>query len=182
MKNQYSSKISIKTKRLIIRNFKENDYNDLYEYLSEKETYKYEPGEPITMETAKKLCKTRLKNNNFLAVLLKNKVIGHIYFEHIEPKNNKTWETGFIFNRKYQGNGYATEALKAVVEYGFKNMDVHKIIAHCNPKNISSWKLLERVKMKREGKSRENIYFKIDKNGNPLWIDTYEYGLLAKDL
>jgi RimJ/RimL family protein N-acetyltransferase len=69
----------------------------------------------------------------------------------------------------------------AVLEYGFKNMNIHKVIAHCNPKNISSWKLLERVKMKREGKLRENIYFNNDENGNPIWLDTYEYGLLKSD-
>ncbi|MCL1927775.1 MAG: GNAT family N-acetyltransferase [Treponema sp.] len=176
------NKILIKTKKLIIRNFKENDYKDLFEYLSDKETYKYEPGEPITIETAKSLCKKRSKNNDFLAVQLKNKIIGHIYLGQIEPKSIKTWETGFIFNKKYQGKGYATEALKAVIEYGFKKTDIHKIIAHCNPKNISSWKLLERIKMKREGKLRENIYFNVDNKGNPLWNDTYEYGILKKDL
>ena len=173
---------SIKTKRLLIRNFTEIDYNDLYEYLSDKETYKFEPGEPISIETAKILCNKRAKNNDFLAVQLMNKVIGHIYFSQTKPKKIMTWETGFIFNRKYQGKGYATESLTAVIEYGFKNMNIHKIIAHCSPKNISSWKLLERVKMRREGKLRKNIYFNKDKNGNPIWLDTYEYGLLEKDL
>ena len=174
--------ISIKTKRLSIKNFMENDYHDLYEYLSDKETYIFEPGEPITIEIAKNLCKERAKNNKFLAVHLKNKVIGHIYFAQIEPKKLMTWETGFIFNKKYQGKGYAAESLKAIIEYGFKNMNIHKITAHCNPKNVSSWKLLERVKMKREGKSRKNIYFKKDEKGNSIWLDTYEYGLLRNDI
>jgi RimJ/RimL family protein N-acetyltransferase len=173
--------ISIKTKRLLIRNFTEDDYNDLYEYLSAKETYKFEPGEPITIETAKRLCIERSKSNDFLAVQLKNKVIGHIYLSQIKPEKLMTWEAGFIFNRKYQGKGYATESLTAVIEYGFENMNIHKIIAHCSPKNVSSWKLLERVKMRREGKLRENIYFNNDENGNPIWLDTYEYGLLKKD-
>ena len=170
--------ISLKTKRLLIRNFVENDYHDLYEYLSDRETYNFEPGEPITIETAKNLCNERSKNRKFLAVQLKNKVIGHIYFAQIKPKKLLTWETGFIFNKKYQGKGYATESLTAIIEYGFKNMNVHKIIAHCNPKNVSSWKLLERVKMKREGTLRKNIYFNKDEKGNPIWLDTYVYGLL----
>ena len=160
----------------------EDDYNDLYEYLSDKETYRFEPGEPVTIATAKILCKSRSKDNKFLAVQLKNKVIGHIYFGQIKPKKFLTWEAGFIFNRKYQGKGYATESLMAVIDYGFKNMNIHRIIAHCNPRNISSWKLLERVKMRREGKLRESIYFINDENGNPIWLDTYEYGLLKRDL
>jgi len=176
-----NNKILITTERLIIRNFKTNDSNDLYEYLSDIETYKYEPGKPITMETAKDLCVERSKNNSFLAVQLNNKVIGHIYFNQIAPKKLLTWETGFIFNKKYQRKGYATESLKAVIEYGFTRMNIHKIIAHCNPKNISSWKLLERVKMKREGKLLKNIFFTKDKERNPIWIDTYEYGILIDD-
>jgi RimJ/RimL family protein N-acetyltransferase len=178
----YSADISIKTRRLLIRNFMEDDYSDLYEYLSDKETYQFEPGEPITVEVAKKLCNERSKDNNFLAVQLKNKVIGHIYFGQVKPRKLMTWEAGFIFNRKYHGKGYATESLMAIIEYGFKNMNVHKIIAHCSPKNIRSWKLLERAKMRREGKLRGNIYFNTDEKGNPIWLDTYEYGLLEGDL
>ena len=174
--------IHIKTERLIIRNFFESDYNDLFEYLSDKDTYRYEPGEPISIETAKNLCTKRSKNNEFLAVGLEKKVIGHIYLGQVKPENIKTWETGFIFNKKFHKKGYATEALNAVIDYGFNKMDIHKIIAHCNPKNIPSWKLLEKVKMKREGKLRENIYFKLDEKGNPIWQDTYEYGIIKKDL
>ena len=170
--------ISLKTKRLLIRNFIENDYHDLYEYLSDKETYNFEPGEPITIKTAKNICSKRSKKNRFLAVQLKNKVIGHIYFAQIKPQKLLTWETGFILNKKYQGKGYATESLTAIIEYGLKNMNIHRIIAHCNPKNVSSWKLLERVKMKREGKLRKNIYFNKDEKRSPIWLDTYIYGLL----
>ena len=181
-KSQKFQKISIKTKRLIVRNFEPYDYNDLYEYLSDKETYRFEPGEPITVETAKNLCNERSKGCDFLAVQLKNKVIGHIFFSQTEPKELMTWEVGFIFSRKYQGNGYATESLKSIIEYGFAKLKIHKITAHCNPKNISSWRLLERVKMKREGKLRQDIFFNRNARGEPLWLDTYEYGLLKIDL
>jgi len=59
---------------------------------------------------------------------------------------------------------------------------IHKIVAHCNPKNIKSWKLLERLKFKREGELRKNIFFKKDKDKKPIWLDTYEYGLLEEDI
>jgi RimJ/RimL family protein N-acetyltransferase len=174
--------VSIKTKRLKIRNFLKSDFYDLFEYLSDKETYKYEPGKSISIEEAKLLCNERSKDNKFLAIQLDKKIIGHIYLSQIEPYNLMTWEVGFIFNKKYHGKGYATESIKALIEYHFDNDNVHKIIAHCNPKNIKSWKLLERIKMKREGKLRKNIYFNKDENGNPIWIDTYEYGILKEDI
>lgn len=176
------NKILLKTARLIIRNFTQNDHNDLFEYLSDKETYIYEPGEPISLQEAITLCDERSKNDHFLAVQLKDTVIGHIYFCQIEPQKLMTWEIGYIFNKKFHGNGFATEAVKAVIEYGFYERNVHKIIAHCSPDNVPSWKLLERVNMKREGTLRENIYFNKNEHGIPLWLNTYEYGILKNDL
>jgi RimJ/RimL family protein N-acetyltransferase len=171
------------TKRLVIRKFNKNDYADLYEYLSDKQTYKYEPGKPITAEKSKNLCFERSKNSIFLAVELKteNKLIGHIYFNKIEPKNLLTYEIGYIFNKKYQGKGYATEAIREFIKLQFSKFDIHKIIAHCNPQNRKSWRLLERLGFKREGKLRKNIFFRRDKDGNPVWLDTYEYGFLRED-
>lgn len=58
---------------------------------------------------------------------------------------------------------------------------VRRVVAMCNPENISSWKLLERLKMRRKGHLLKNIYFKVDENGEPIWIDTYEYGILADE-
>jgi len=172
------------TERLKIRQFTKDDYIDLHEYLSDKQTYKYEPGKPITIKKSKKLCIERSKNHIFLAVELKseNKIIGHIYFNKIEPKNLLTYEIGYIFNKKYYGKGFATEAIQYFIKQQFSELNIHKIVAHCNPKNIKSWKLLERLMFKREGKLRKNIFFNTDKNNNPIWLDTYEYGLLKEDI
>lgn len=50
-----------------------------------------------------------------------------------------------------------------------------------NPLNESSWKLLERLGMRREGYLVQNIYFKKDNNDQPIWVDTFEYGILATE-
>jgi len=179
-----NKKSVIITERLKIRQFTENDYTDLYDYLSNKQTYKYEPGKPITIKKSKELCIERSKGKTFLAVELKseNKLIGHIYFNKIEPKHLLTYEIGYIFNKKYQGKGYATEAIQYFIQIQFSKLNVHKIVAHCNPKNKKSWQLLERLKFKREGKLRKNIFFNKDRNKKPIWLDTYEYGLLKDDI
>ena len=51
----------------------------------------------------------------------------------------------------------------------------------CNPENESSWKLMERVGMRREGHLKKNVFFFKDENGEPIWQDTYEYGLLREE-
>lgn len=50
-----------------------------------------------------------------------------------------------------------------------------------NPKNSSSWKLLEHLHMRREGLHLQNIYFKTGSNGEPIWVDTYEYAILKSE-
>jgi ribosomal-protein-alanine N-acetyltransferase len=172
------------TERLIIRPFLENDYIDLHEYLSLKETYRFEPGEPISIEEAKKLCLERAKRMGFWAVTLKDgnkKLIGHVSFIQTEPKFLLTWEIGFIFNPTFQNKGYASEAARAIVNYAFAKLGAHRVVGYCSPENIPSWKVLEKCGMKREGLRRKNAFFRKDKDGRPLWMDSYEYAILAED-
>jgi RimJ/RimL family protein N-acetyltransferase len=68
-----------------------------------------------------------------------------------------------------------------MLDYGFDTLHARRIVAMCNPENTSSWKLLERLNMRREGHLRKNIYFKHDDLGNPIWNDTYEYALLKDE-
>ncbi|MFC1494345.1 GNAT family N-acetyltransferase [Thermodesulfobacteriota bacterium] len=171
--------MEISTERTTIRNFDANDFNDLFEYLSLPETYLFEPGEPINIEQAKEITLERSKGNNFFAVVYKpeNKLIGHFSFSQIEPQYVNTYEIGYIFNPKYQGRGFATESGKAFIEYCFNEKNVHKIVVNCSPEHQKSWKLAERMGLKREGILEQNIYFK-EVNGKPDWLNTAIYGLV----
>jgi len=57
-----------------------------------------------------------------------------------------------------------------------------RVMAHCNPENIASWKVLEKIGMRREGNFRRNIFFKTAADGTPLWVDTFEYAILKDDI
>jgi RimJ/RimL family protein N-acetyltransferase len=174
----------METKRLIIRYFQETDWKDLYNYLSREEIYIFEPGEVISEDKAKEMVLERSVKRNFYALELKEnkKMIGHIYFEQIEPKHLNTWEAGFIVNPDYQNKGYGTDALRKIIENGFQENKIHRIIGNCNPENIASWKIMEKAGMEREGHLKKNIYFKKDGDGNPRWQDTYVYGIINKDI
>jgi ribosomal-protein-alanine N-acetyltransferase len=174
----------LSAQRLIIRPFQENDYIDLYEYLSLEETYQFEPGEPISLEEAKIIAAERARGKDFWAVTLKDnakKLIGHVWFSQTEPKYSLTWEIGYIFNPAFQSKGYASEASWAIIKYAFKELGAHRIVGHCNPENIPSWKVLEKCGMKREGLLRKNFLIRNDENGNPIWLDSYVYAILAED-
>jgi ribosomal-protein-alanine N-acetyltransferase len=174
----------LSTKRLIIRPFLESDYKDLYEYLSLKDTYRYEPGQPISLEEAKKLCLERAKTTDFWAVTLKDdskKFIGHLSFIQAEPKFFRTWEIGFIFNPAFQDKGYATEASRALIDNSFKELDAHRVVGYCATENVPSWRVLEKCGMTREGLQRKNVFFHKDRDGRPIWLDSYQYAVLAED-
>ncbi|HAE22315.1 MAG TPA: GNAT family N-acetyltransferase [Spirochaetaceae bacterium] len=170
----------IETPRLTIRRFAKTDAQDLFEYLSLPDTYLFEPGEPISLEEAHALASERSSGGSFFAVELKgaNRMIGHLYFDKIEPCYFMTWELGYIFNPRYHNKGYCSEAAKAIVDYGFSVLLAHRIVAHCNPLNCASWKVLERIGMKREGHFKKMAFFRKDENGSPLWHDAYAYGLV----
>ena len=173
----------LETERLILRKFRREDSNDLFEYLSSPEIYRFEPGDPITIEQSRMLCIERSRGNNFFAVetKLQHKVIGHLYFEQIQPSEFMTWELGYIFNPKYQGKGYCTEASRRIIEYGFHDLHAHRITAFCDPQNPASWLVLEKLGLKREGFFKEKAFFRRDEENEPIWHDCYAYGILDKD-
>lgn len=170
----------MKTERLIIRAFLPEDWKDLHEYLSQKDTVEYEPYDIFTEEQAKEEAIKRSKNDSFYAVCLQSteKLIGNIY---LEKQGFDTWELGYVFNNEYLGSGYATEAAKALVDNVFKNNNAHRVVAMCNPLNVSSWKLMERLNMRREAHHIKNVWFSKDGDGNPIWQDTYKYAILKEE-
>ncbi|MNE08682.1 hypothetical protein D3C76_206580 [compost metagenome] len=85
--------INLESERLLIRNFRPDDWNDLHDYLSIEEVLKYEPGEVCNVEECMQLALERSQSHVFLAVVLRdsNKMIGHIYFNQTEPYEFLTW-------------------------------------------------------------------------------------------
>lgn len=168
------------TQRLLIRRFEPTDWLDLYAYLSQEEVVKYEPYTVFTREQAKQEAVNRSNDPHFWAVCLRDtgKLIGNLY---LAQTAYDTWELGYVFHQAYQGKGYATEAARALVDDLFLHHKAHRVIAMCNPLNVSSWKLLERLGMRREGHLVKNIWFFKDENDAPIWQDTYEYALLEEE-
>ncbi len=169
----------IRTKRLLLRAFSESDYDDLFEFLSQLENDEFEGYPGITWENGREHLKYRLGSEEFHAMELTEtgKVIGNIY---CGGREFAVKEVGYIVNKHYQRQSYAAEALSAVIAQAFKD-GVHRIYAECDPRNVPSWKLLEKAGLRREAHFRQNIRFRRDKNGAPVWKDTLIYAILEND-
>ncbi|MBB5197734.1 GNAT family N-acetyltransferase [Anaerocolumna cellulosilytica] len=171
---------NIITERLIIRRFLKTDWQDLYEYLSDPEVVYFEPYEVYTQEQAMEEAIRRIDHTSFFAVCLKDsqKLIGNLYFNR---GDFDTWELGYVFNRTFQKQGYAMESATALINHAFSCLGARRIIARCSTKNVSSWRLLERLRLRREGMFLQNVYFKTKPNGEPDWFDSYSYAILKEE-
>lgn len=165
----------IETERLIIRDFKSNDANDLHEILGDDETMKNcEPAYDFK-KTQKFLEEFCISRKGAFAAALKdsNKVIGYILFN---AWGNDIYEMGWIFNKSYWRNGYAYEACAELMAYGFREMNAHKVVAEAIDAE-KSVRLMEKLGMKREGIQRSQT-----KDGFGNWADLYQYGKLWSDI
>ncbi len=170
--------IILETDRLFLRRFYKEDLRDLYEYLSDEEVVKYEPYKAMNIHETERELDERISTDEMVAVVLKAnaKMIGNVY---IGNRSFESLEIGYVFNKKYWGQGYAKESCSALIQKAFSE-GIHSIFAECDPCNIRSWRLLESLGFIREAHFKENVYFWKDDNNNPIWKDTFVYSLLKK--
>ena len=178
----------IETQRLRLRPFQPDDWPAVYDYTSDPAVMMYIPEglgagtdqgivEPFTPEQAKAFVEENMgEQARFFAVLLKadDMLIGHMEFHPWFASG--PYEIGWIFNRAYQGHGYATEAARALLQYGFEALHLHRIIATCQPENVASWRVMEKLGMRREAHFRKCI-----RRPDDRWWDEYFYALLEEE-
>jgi RimJ/RimL family protein N-acetyltransferase len=155
--------MELETERLLIREFKQTDLDSIHEYASDTEVVKYMPFGPNTIEDSKNFLdrassrqQEETRTDYELAVTLKdsNKLIGGC---RINKVSEIQAHIGYIFNKKYWGYGYATETARALVDYGFTELEMHRIYASCDPDNIASRRVLEKAGLVLEGRLREDM-------------------------
>lgn len=163
------------TKRLTVRKFAAEDFEDLSEILTDKDVTYFEPYETFTKEACVQEAVNFSKSEEFFAVVSENKVIGKIYFS---GKGFGSYEIGYTFNGKYQGRGYACESVKGMMDYAFHVMGARRIFAEINTRNTKSIKLAERLGMRKEAEHKEMFPTKENEN---IFDDFYVYAMLKKE-
>ncbi len=175
--------MQIITARLILRDFVADDWRAVQAYQSDARYFRYNPWterpEAEVREFVQKFInhQTQDPRRKFqLAITLPESgpLIGNV---GIRRKAENEWEAdmGYELDPNYWGLGYATEAARAIVTFGFHELNLHRISAECRAENTASVHVLEKLGMRREGHLRENEYFQ------ERWWDTLVYGLLEQD-
>lgn len=175
--------MEIVTERLLLREIQESDWWDVLAYQSDPRYLQYRTWRERTPEDVqafleKFICQQGEEPRTHfpLAITLKPspRLIGICGIRKRTPETHQA-ELGYELSHNYWERGYATEAGQALLEFGFAELQLHRISAWCIADNIASVRVMEKLGMQREGRLREDRYFK-----GRRW-DSLVYGILEHE-
>jgi ribosomal-protein-alanine N-acetyltransferase len=144
----YGKQQIIETKRVILREVEPGDAEAVFELFNDPEVMKYFENTPHSIEEAHERIQRDINyytehGFGFWAAVLKDtgKVIGQCgLLAQVVDEVNET-EIGYALARKYRGQGFATEATKAIKNYSFNKLKFNRLISIIDPQNIASQKV-----------------------------------------
>ena len=161
--------LPIRTARLVLRPFTAEDRDSLYAFHSDPDAVRYVPFPPRTREQVaevlrRKVANTELREEGDLLELAVHRaddrtLIGDLLLALCSVEH-QTLEVGYIFAPTAGGQGYATEAVRALVELAFSSVGGRRVIARVDDRNRRSAALLERLGFRLEAHLIENEWFK----------------------
>jgi len=175
--------IQIITDRLIIRPVQPEDADAIFGYRSNAAVNRYQGWIPETIQDvhhfiAQKVAhEINVSGTWFQFVVIKkenNELIGDMGI-HFMASDVTQVEIGCTLSEKHQGRGNATEALKAMINYLFTELDKRRIIASIDPRNIPSINLFERLEFRKEAHLKECLFI------NGEWVDDLIYAILKDE-
>ena len=174
--------IELETKRLKLRWMNEADAEAHFAIHADPEVARYLSRPPWTELTQAQeairqtLAQYASGEGLRLGIVLREtgQLIGHASLFHFVDDSRRC-EVGYSLGRPHWGHGYASEALDALLSYGFGTLDLNRIEADIDPANAASGRVLEKLGFKREGYMPERWIV----DGVPA--DTVFYGLLRRD-
>ncbi len=169
----------IETDRLILRRTESEDARDYFALRSSPEAMKHicKPLHKSIDDTIKMIdnINEMISTNEGIswAVCFKSdhKMIGSVSFHRIEKEHYRA-EIGYMLHPKFWQQGIVSEAVKAIIDYGFKILNLHSIEAHIDPTNVGSEKVLQKFKFEKEAYFKENYFY------DGQFLDTAVYSLL----
>lgn len=156
----------LETERLRLRAVTEDDYEMVYILRSDPEMMRFIP-RPLCEDYRDALKLIRQMKQGYeqkeslnWVITLKDsdELIGTVGYVRIKSEHNRA-ELGYMLHSREQGKGFMKEAVSAVINYGFKIMDLHSIEAVIDPDNTASEKILLHFGFVKEGHFKENFLF-----------------------
>lgn len=176
--------LPIRTERLLLRLYTEDDLDDVYAMQARPDVARYLYWGPRNRDEAreslgKKIASNRLRaegDDLTLAVVLPDAgtVIGDVLLVWVSGEHRQG-EIGYIFHPDHGGHGYATEAARVMLRLGFEGLGLHRISGRLDARNTASAGVLERLGMRREAHLVQNELVKGE------WTDEMIYAILEDE-
>lgn len=178
--------VRIVTDRLIIRDNLDEDLSEhhrlmsnpeLMTYITDIMTYSIEESKENLRFSIEESKKGNDRKCYFFAIVNKenNGFIGAIGFTVTEKNiDGGNAELGYFILKEYWNKGYTTEAARAVIDFAFKTVGLHKISTGCTLENEKSENIMKKLDMIKEAHFKSHVYH------NGSWKDRVEYALFSK--
>ena len=175
---------TLETKRLILRKYTEDDFAAVHSYASCAENIIYMIWGPNNEE------QTRAFINLTIRKTEENPVVDYQYA--VELKDGReliggcgltlsgdTGEVGWILHNNHWRQGYGTEMGRALLDFGFEELNLHRILARCDAENVASYRVMEKIGMRREGLFIESR--PANKLSDKKYSDEFVYAILKDE-
>ena len=171
---------TVRTERLLLRPPRPEDFDAIQAWAGEPENTKYMSWGPNTpSDTAAYIrdCMTdwasaQPKRHEFVLERIED---GAVIGSGCVATEGPLGELGWILHPGYRHMGYAVEAGRGLLRYGFNGLGLHRIRARCDTRNLPSYRVMERLGMRREGE------FLNARCTRGEWSDGYEYAILREE-
>jgi len=167
----------LETERLLLRRIEAADWPAIHAYMSDPVVTRWLPGGRLDEAQARAFARKQAGRSATAVAAVERdtgQLVGHMPFHPwFGPA---THEVGWVIAAARQGRGYATEAARALLDFAFRSLRCHRVIATCQPENIASWRIMEKLGMRREAHFRQALH---QESGE--WWDEYFYALLADE-
>jgi RimJ/RimL family protein N-acetyltransferase len=181
----YALAAPLRTDRLLLRTMTAADVDDVHAYRSRADVCRYLTFEPQTRDqVAEKVsrCSRAVAltgDGDYWQLAIERagapgRVIGDLYFT-VKSVANATGEIGWTQHPDFGGQGYMTEAARAVLDIAFGTLRLHRVIAELDPRNAGSVALCRRLGMREEAHFVEDLWFKGE------WGDSAIYAILDRE-
>lgn len=164
---------------LLIRRFLPDDFRSFRDYWTDPETFRYERFHSYTEEQIRHTIEAQAQSQGglhegslFLTIVHSGEVVGDV---NLSVLGDSQGEFGIKLHPAYRGKGLATRATIATLGLGFDQFRMHRIAAATDVRNVRSWRLMERVGMRREGHFLHEAFHKEE------WIDVYVFAMLEDE-
>lgn len=171
----------VETARLLLRPFRADDAQAFADYRSDPQVALYQGwNAPFSLDQARdfignmeRACPWAPGEWHQVAIELRAPgiLIGDVGVHVL--KDGRQGEIGFTLAAEHQDKGYALEAVSRIIDYMVRELGLHRVQANCDPRNVRSVRLLERLGMRREGHTIVSLWYK------GLWVDELWYAILG---